>query len=186
MAIAENRHADLLVRRERRLHELERQRSLSLQGVDRITSVLLLPHPENDSPELANIRPNLETEATAMRVVIEYEENKGRKVFDVHEKNLGYDVTSLDVISGEVRLIEVKGLKAPTGTVLLSPNERRVAEDRRDCFWLYIVTNCGDEPVLQEPIPDPAQHPWNEVKKVQHYYLDVGAMTQSLEESDDT
>jgi len=24
--------------------------------------------------------------------------------------------------------------------MLLSPNERRVAEDRRDCYWLYVVT----------------------------------------------
>ena len=35
------------------------------------------------------------------------------------------------------------------GTVLLTPNERRVAEDRpvcrstgrRDCYWLYVVTS---------------------------------------------
>ena len=47
-----------------------------------------------------------------------------------HEKNLGYDVTSLDLQSGELRLIEVKGLAAPTGSILLTPNERRVAEDR--------------------------------------------------------
>ena len=49
--------------------------------------------------------------------------------------------------SGEIRLIEVKGLSTVTGTILLTPNERRVAEDRRDCYWLYIVTNCGDKPV---------------------------------------
>jgi hypothetical protein len=29
------------------------------------------------------------------------------------------------------------------GSVLLTPNERRVAEDRRDCFWLYVVTHCN-------------------------------------------
>ncbi len=78
------------------------------------------------------------------------------------------------------RLIEVKGLSALTGTILLTPNERRVAEDRRDCYWLYIVTNCGKEPVLQEPILDPAKHVWNEVKKVQHSYLRVDAMTRPM------
>ena len=31
-------------------------------------------------------------------------------VYDVHEKNLGYDLTSLDLNSGELRLIEVKGI----------------------------------------------------------------------------
>ena len=118
---------------------------------------------------------------TAMRVVMEYEESLGRQVDDVHEQNLGYDVTSLDVISGELRLIEVKGLAAATGTILLSPNERRVAEDRRDCYWLYVVTNCAATPQLQEPVKDPAQFPWREVSKVQHYWLEVNAMTKPMQ-----
>jgi hypothetical protein len=110
-----------------------------------------------------------------MRVVIEHEEARGCKVFDVHEKNLGYDVTSLDVESGELRLIEVKGLAAETGTVILTPNERRVAEDRRECFWLYVVTGCATDPTLRDPIQDPARLPWHEVTKVQHYWLELGA-----------
>ncbi len=36
----------------------------------------------------------------------------------------------------------------------LSSNERRVAEDRRDCYWLYVVTNCNAEAKLQNPIKD--------------------------------
>ena len=44
-----------------------------------------------------------------MRVVMEHETAQGRQVDDVHEKNLGYDVTSLDPQSGELRLIEIKG-----------------------------------------------------------------------------
>ena len=118
---------------------------------------------------------------TAMRVVMEYEAEQGRQVCDVHEKNLGYDVTSLDVKSGELRLIEVKGLAAASGTILLTPNERRVAEDRRDCYWLYVVTNCASEPQLQEPIRDPASFPWHEVSKVQHYWLEVDAMTRPMQ-----
>lgn len=56
-----------MARRERRRHELERQRSLSLQAVERIASVLVLPHPEREAPDIRNIRPNLETEAVAMQ-----------------------------------------------------------------------------------------------------------------------
>ncbi|MFC1895724.1 DUF3883 domain-containing protein, partial [Thermodesulfobacteriota bacterium] len=180
LARAENRHADLLARRERRRRELERERSLSLQAVDRIASVLVLPHPEREAPEVLRMRPNLETEATAMRVVMEHEKTQGRQVYDVHEKNLGYDVTSLDLNSGELRLIEVKGLAEPTGTILLTPNERRVAEDRRDCYWLYIVTNCATTPTLQDPVKDPARFPWHEVTKVAHYWLEVNAMTRPM------
>jgi len=118
------------------------------------------------------LKPNCETEAVAMRVVMEHERAQGRQVYDVSEKNLGYDVTSLDLTSGELRLIEVKGLGASTGTILLTPNERRVAEDRRDCYWLYVVTDCDNAPRLQEPIRDPARFQWHEVKKVEHYWID--------------
>ena len=185
LAMAESRHAELFARRERRRQDLERQRSLSLQAVERLTSVLVLPHPERETSEVTRLRQNSETEAIAMEAVMEHERACGRQVDDVSAKNVGYDVTSLDTHSGEIRLIEVKGLSAVTGTILLTPNERRVAEDRRDCYWLYIVTNCGDKPVLQEPILDPAKHPWNEVKKVQHYYLDVNAMTHPMQVKED-
>jgi superfamily II DNA or RNA helicase len=185
LAQAEARHADLLARREGRRQELERQRSLTLQAVERIASVLLLPHPERNAPEVTRLRPNFETEAIAMRVVIEHEKALGKQVFDVHEKNLGYDVTSLDLTTGELRLIEVKGIGGATGNVLLTPNERRVAEDRRDCYWLYVVTSCDSTPSLQEPIRDPARFPWHEVKKVEHYWLQVDALTQPMRVSED-
>ncbi len=180
LAQAETRHAELLARRERRRQELGRQRAVSLQNVERLTSVLVMPHPEREAPEVRYLRPNPETEDIAMRVATEYEQAQGRQVFDVHEKNLGYDLTSLDVNSGELRLIEVKGLGAPSGTILLTPNERRIAEDRRDCYWLYVVTNCATMPALQEPIKDPARFPWHEVVKVKHYWLEVDAMTQPM------
>ena len=177
---AEGRLAQAEARRDRRRRELTQQRALSLQRVERLTSVLVLPHPGGDDPEVKRLRPNSETELTAMGVVMEYEKAQGRQSEDVHERNLGYDVTSLDVVSGELRLIEVKGLAAETGTILLTPNERRVAEDRRDCYWLYIVTDCAADPQLQEPIRDLASFPWHEVSKVQHYWLQVDAMTKPV------
>ena len=185
LAQAENRHADLLARRERRRKELEQQGALTLQAVERMASVLVLPHPEREAADIRRMQPNPETETTAMRVVMEYEQARGRQIYDVHEKNLGYDVTSLDLNSGELRLIEVKGLAAAAGSILLTPNERRVAEDRRDCYWLYVVTNCAADPVLQEPLKDPARLAWHEVKKVAHYYLSVDALTKPMKVRED-
>lgn len=185
LAQAETRHAELLSRRDKRRQDLDRQRSLSLQAVERLTSVLILPHPERETPAMLRLRPNLETEAVAMKVVIEHEQKQGRQVYDVHEKNLGYDITSLDLSSGELRLIEVKGLGDATGTILLTPNERRVAEDRRDCYWLYVVANCNANPELQEPVRDPARFAWNQVTKVAHYYLSIDAMTQPMQVKED-
>ncbi len=180
LAQAEARHAELFSRRDKRRQELERQRSLSLQAVERTASVIVLPHPERETPEVRRLQPNFETEAIAMQVAMEHERSQGRQVFDVHEKNLGYDITSLDLNSGDLRLIEVKGIGGFSGTILLTPNERRVAEDRRDCYWLYVVTNCDVKPTLQEPINDPARFPWHEVTKVAHYYLSVDAVTKPM------
>ena len=181
LAQAETRHSELLTRREKRRLELERQRGLSLQAIQRITSVLILPHPERETPEVRRLQPDPEVEATAMRVVIDYEKKQNRQVDDVHEKNLGYDLTSLDINSGELRLIEVKGIGEGTGAVLLTPNEKRVAEDRRDCYWLYVVTDCKTEPRLQNPIKDPARLEWHEVRKVDHYWLAIDAVKQPMQ-----
>ena len=178
LAQAEARHAEGWDRRARRREELKRQQYITLQGVERLASVLILPHPERESPDVRGLRPNPETEMIAMRVVMEYEQAQGRQVSDVHQENLGYDITSLDPASGDLRLIEIKGLAAATGSILLTPNEKRVAEDRRDYYWLYIVTDCASEPRLQEPIKDPARFPWSEVAKVQHYQLSVNSLKQ--------
>ncbi len=178
LAQAERRHEEALARRTRRREEITRQKSVTLQGVERLASALVLPHPERETPDVRRLRPHPETEMTAMRVVMEYETAQGRQVKDVHEKNLGYDITSLDPKSGELRLIEIKGL-ATTGGILLTPNERRVAEDRRDCYWLYVVINCESAPELQDPIKDPVRFPWNKVTKVARYHLNVNALIQS-------
>jgi len=60
-----------------------------------------------EAPEVRHLRPNFETEAMAMRVVMDHEQAQGRQVCDVSAKNLGYDITRLDLASGELRLIEV-------------------------------------------------------------------------------
>lgn len=171
---AEDRHAGLMARRQRRRDELERQRSLSLQGVERIASVLVLSHPDRNKPEVQNLRPDPETEAIAMRVAMDYEREQGREVTDVHEKALGYDITSLDTNSGELRLIEIKGIGGSEGVVALTPNEKRTAEDRRDCYWLYVVTACKrpEGPRLMT-IKDPAQLEWDAIRKIDHYALSV-------------
>jgi hypothetical protein len=180
LAKAEERHATLMLRRQKRREELARQRSLVLQNVRRITSVVVIAHPESARPEINNLRPNKETEDIAMKVTMEFEQKEGRMVADVHEENLGYDLTSLDTRSGELRLIEVKGLAASEGSILLTPNEHRVAQDRRDCYWLYVVVRCGSGKPQLITERDPAAKEWHEVKKVAHYTLSVKNIAGTL------
>jgi len=171
---------DLQRRRDIRLSELSRQRSLSLQGVERIGVALAMPHPARNEPTNAYLKPDPETEKRAVDTVIAYEQGRGCKVEDVQSKNLGFDLRSLHPLTGECRLIEVKGIGAATGAIHLSPNEKRVAEDRTDIYWLYVVTDCNTGPHLQEPIHNPARFPWHEVRKVEHYRLDVNALKKPM------
>ena len=64
----------------------------------------MFPHPERNKPDVQNLRPDAATEQKAMDIVMAHEQSQGRQVYDVHEKNLGYDVTSLDLETGELRL----------------------------------------------------------------------------------
>jgi NAD-dependent oxidoreductase involved in siderophore biosynthesis len=115
-----------------------------------------------------------------MRVAIEYERAARRAWADVHEKNLGYDLTSLDTESGAFRLIEVKGLAGSEGPIIVTPNEHRVAEDRRECYWLYVVTDATEQPKLRA-YKDPARFGWCEVTQVAHYTLPAGALRRQGE-----
>ena len=178
--IESQRILELQRRRGIRLAELRRQRDLSLQDVKRVGIALVLPHPERVSPGIPSWVYDPETERIAMEAVIAYEEARGSRVEDVHKKNLGYDLKSLNHETGELRLIEVKGVGRATGTIPLTPNERRVAQDLPDLYWLYIVTQCDTNLIVQEPIPKPARLPWHEVVKVDHYWLTVDALTKPM------
>lgn len=175
LKLAEDRCAVLTLRRDKRRKELERQSALTLQGIERVTSVLVLPHPGQDSPEVANLRADPESEAIAMRIAREHEEENGRTISDVHTENRGYDITSLDTGSGELRLIEVKGFSAHDAAITVTPNEYRVAQDRRDCYWIYVVTNCKTAPHLKT-VKDPAQYKWQPVSKIEHFTRKVSEL----------
>lgn len=98
----------------------------------------------------------------------------------MHEENLVYDASSLDLRSGELHLIDLKGLAFATGTIPLTPDGRRVSKDRADCFWLYVVTRCANTPEPQGLNKDPARFPWHAVTKVDHYYSDANALNQPM------
>ncbi len=200
LAQAENRHAELLARRDRRRQELERQRSLTLQAVERITSVLVLPHPERETPEVRRLQPNPETEATAMRVVMEYEQAQGRQVYDVHEKNLGYDITSLDLELRRTAAHRGQGHRRGHGH---DPAHAQRAPRRRGPPRLLLALRrhglrlggAGFQPASSgrrdacptgPHHPRPARFPWHKGQKRGLHYLSVEAATDTMHVSEDT
>ncbi len=82
------------------------------------------------------------------------------------------------------RLVEVNGPGKAADRLLLTANERRVAEDRRDCYWLYVLTDCRGGPRLYE-VRDRARFPWHEVTRVDHYWLEVDALRRLAEIRED-
>jgi len=65
-------------------------------------------------------------------------------------------------------------------TILLTPNERRVVQDRRDCYWLYVVANCHSIAELTQ-IKNPARLAWHDVIRVVHYYLPVNILIRPMQ-----
>ena len=76
-----------------------------------------------------------------MRIVMDHERAQRRRIKDVSAQNLGYDVRSLDPGSGDLRLIEVKGLAAVTGTILLTPNRAPRRRGPAGRLLVYVVTD---------------------------------------------
>ncbi len=56
-------------------------------------------------------------------------------------------------------------------------HEKRTAEDRRDCYWLYVVTRCKQpEGPKLITLKDPARLEWDEIRKIDHYALRLASL----------
>ena len=69
----------------------------------------------------------------------------------------------------------------PKECKLLAEWDFSMAEGRRDCYWLYMVTNCAGIPKLQESIHNSVRFDWNEMTKITHYYLSINTLAQSMQ-----
>jgi hypothetical protein len=56
-----------------------------------------------------------------------------------------------------------------------------IAQKQRFWFEDWNITIDKSDPTLQNPIKDPARLQWHEVKKVDHYYLSIDAVTQPMQ-----
>ena len=116
---------------------------------------------------------NLAVEIVARDAVCAYEEAHGRVAEQMAQTHPGYDIVSLDPLTGEERLIEVKGIDGEwnqTG-VGLSRLQFSTARKHREGYWLYVVERALDpEQVRVHPIQNPStqitsfmfDHQWRE------------------------
>jgi hypothetical protein len=109
-------------------------------------------------------------EAEAMRVAMEYERSQGREPVDVSGRE-HFDILSRDPRTGEVRYIEVKGHAGPSLLAELSEAEYRVAREKRDRYWLYIVCNIASGKPQLVAVQDPLSRMKVEVLGAPKYLL---------------
>jgi superfamily II DNA or RNA helicase len=164
---AERRLEELNARLERRRHELQRERQLTIADLVHIGSALVLPHPEREN--FAPMVRDEEVERIAMEEAMRYERERGWMPEDVSAEDRGFDILSRHPASGSLRFIEVKG-RAGTGPVVLTRNEYKTAERLGGDYWLYVVFECANQPRLI-PVRDPVQLGWEPIVKIDHYQI---------------
>lgn len=81
-------------------------------------------------------------EEEAVRIVINKEKEEGRSPTMVSPES-HYDIRSVHIQTGEVRLIEVKGHKGQEVYGELTDDEAELAEREGERYWLYIVYDVG-------------------------------------------
>ena len=87
------------------------------------------------------------TEEKAMDYAMDYERKQGRNPKDVSAKE-SFDILSIDPKTGENRYIEVKGHKNLIFYAELTHNEFKVAQEKGENYWLYLILNLEKQPVF--------------------------------------
>lgn len=102
---------------------------------------------------------NLAVEVVARNAVCAYEKARGRIPVQMQQTHPGYDIVSQNPLTGEERIIEVKGVNGEwnkTG-VGLSRLQFSNAQDLGDKYWLYVVEFALDPQFLRvHPLQSPA------------------------------
>lgn len=124
---------------------------------------------------------NLAVEALSREIVCRYERQKGRIPEEMPQAHPGYDIRSIDVVTGEERLIEVKGISGDwnnTG-VGLSRLQFSNAQDYGETYWLYVVDH------ISKPMQSTVYSICNPAMKVNTFMFDEGWKNVITVESND-
>jgi superfamily II DNA or RNA helicase len=119
--------------------EIEQEMSLTISMPKFLGAILVRP---TISKEMIS---DEEIEKIGMEIAMEYEKNQGREPEDVSKENLGFDIRSKG--DGETRYIEVKA-RADEGQIALTANEWFKAKRFKEQYWLYVVFNAVENPIL--------------------------------------
>lgn len=154
LQVKEQRLAELKRRKQERLEQMDHGEELFAVEPKVMGCAYVVPLNQVEYRQSYGMSRDDEVEHIAMQLVMEYEQQQGRKPKDVSVDNVGYDIRSL-AADGSKRYIEVKG-RSGTDGVMLSENEMNRLAQLANKAWLYIVTDCASKPQLHL-ICNPAQ-----------------------------
>lgn len=154
LQVKEQRLAELKRRKQERLEQMDHGEELFAVEPKVMGCAYVVPLNQVEYRQSYGMSRDDEVEHIAMQLVMEYEQQQGRKPKDVSVDNVGYDIRSL-AADGSKRYIEVKG-RSGTDGVMLSENEMNRLAQLGNKAWLYIVTDCASKPQLHL-ICNPAQ-----------------------------
>jgi superfamily II DNA or RNA helicase len=145
-------------RRQQRLAETERGRTIARGDVIVVGSALLLPLPLPELPAGGSGSDyglsDAEIEQIAVRVARQYEVRRGATVVSVEQEHVGFDLLSLRNL--DRRCIEVKG-RAGVARVELTWSEFAKSQELGDDYWLYVVLDCGTPTPRLYRVQNPAR-----------------------------
>jgi len=113
--------------------------------------------------------------------VHKYEINRGRKPIDMPQTHPGYDIQSVNKVTGEIeRFIEIKGSTRSWGDtgVGISRMQHSEAQQLGKSFWLYVVENVFEKHAKVYAIQNPAM-------KINKFMFDSAWKAEAEEEVED-
>jgi hypothetical protein len=123
------------------------------------------------SPESPPEELKREIEEKAIQYVMEIEKSEGRIPIRVSETE-HYDIKSTEPAIGDVRFIEVKGHSGPDVFGELTEDEAKLAREKGEAYWLYIVYDVGSGNPKLLRFRDPFKTMnWEVFEKVEKRYM---------------
>jgi superfamily II DNA or RNA helicase len=112
-----------------------------------------------------------EVEEKSIQYVMEFEKSQGRIPVRVPEAE-HYDIKSVELATGDVRFIEVKGHYGPEVFGELTEEEAKLAREKGEAYWLYIVYDVGSEEPKLLRFKDPFRTMnWEVFEKVERRFI---------------
>ena len=101
---------------------------------------------------------------------------------DRQTAGVGYDLLARHRVTGDQRCVEVKGFTEAMGPVWLEQNEWAQALQRREDYWLYVVSNCALQPTVEVRVKDPATLFGGSATKIQRFQIKLSQLRSRIDQ----